>query len=199
MTVVQHGAESVTRVVDRFEAEDLGAPFKVFLNHSVTVTFDETTGDVISYKIPDLDGLLRSIVITRILHHRKLSGADIKFVRKVLGLKQKELASKIEITAEHLSRCETGPLVMSPSSEKLLRIFSFKTAFRLHNKKSCDAKAKLEDALDQLFDAIKPVPVFDVNEELELYFHRSRRRKDKSGKDEIDDGQWDGEPEVRAA
>src|SRR5690242_459562 len=128
MKLVQHGGETVTRVVDRFEASDLGAPFKVVLNHSVKVTYDVATGEVVSYKIPDLDGLLWAVVITRILHPRKLFGADIKFIRKALGLKQKELASKIDLTIEHLSRCETNTLVMSPGSEKLFRIFALKSA-----------------------------------------------------------------------
>ena len=192
MIVVQHGANTVTRVVDRFEAKDLGAPFKVILNDSVKVTFNEATGEAVSYKIPDLDGLLCTIVTTRLLHPRKLSGADMKFVRKSLGLKQKELGVKLDMTVEHLSRCENDALVMSPGSEKLFRIFALKTALKIHKMKACETKTKLDDALDKLFDAIKPVSVFDVADPLELSFHRSRH-VDESGDHGSGEGQWDGE------
>ena len=46
--------------------------------------------------------------------------SDIKFLRKSVGLKQKVLAGKIVTAVEHLSRCENGSLVMSPTMEKLL-------------------------------------------------------------------------------
>lgn len=195
MNMIQHGAQAATRVDDRFEAKDLGAPFKVILHDSVEVSFSET-GEVLSYKIPDLEGLLRAIAISRILHPRKLFGPDIKFVRKAVGLKQKELAGKIATTVEHLSRCETGALPMSPMMEKLFRVFVLKTALKLHKMKACDAKSKLEDALDRLFDGVEPVSAFDINDELELSFHRSRVHALGDGDDEPDDGHWDGELEA---
>ena len=193
MNVIQHGTgveTTFTRVVDRFEAVDLGAPFKVVLNGAVKVTYNKA-GEAVSYKIPDLDGLLGVIVITRILHPRKLSGADIKFVRKSLSLKQKELADKIELTVEHLSRCENNAVVLSPGGEKLFRIFALKTALKLHKLKACEAKTKLEDLLDKLFDAIKPVSVFSADDQLELHFHRSRPSDGKVTDGGTDDGHWD--------
>lgn len=196
MNIIQHGALCTTRVVDKFEAKDLGAPFTVILNNSVQVSYDNATGDAVSYRIPDLDGLLRTIVITRILHPRKLFGADIKFVRKVIGLKQKDLAGKIELSVEHLSRCETEALVMSPSSEKLLRIFALKTALKLHKMKSCVEKTKLEDALDRLFDGMKPVSVFDVKDRLVLNFYRNR--PEETDDDSSDDGHWNGDVDQAA-
>lgn len=196
--VVQHGGEVKTRVVDQFEARDLGSPFKVILHRSVKVTFDKS-GEIASYTIPDLEGLIRAVVISRILHSRKLSGADIKFVRKGIGVKAKDLAQRIEMSPEHLSRCEAGTLVMSPTSEKLLRIFALKTAIKLNKLKSCEAKTKLEDALDALFDVIKPVAAHDANDQLELHFHRSRPTR--KGDDDFDDpeGEWDGELSAQAA
>jgi hypothetical protein len=104
------------------------------------------------------------------------------------------MAPRIEVSAEHLSRCETGSLVMSPTSEKLLRIFALKTAIKLHKCKSCDAKTKLEAALDCLFDDVKPIAAFDVNDPLVLHFWRT---KSPSGSNDNDDdnvreecGEW---------
>jgi len=192
MNVIQHEKEYDTCFAECFEATDLGAPFKVILHNSVKVKLGNTD-EILSYTIPDLDGLIRAVVITRILHPRKLLGADLKFIRKAVSLKQKDAASKIEMSPEHLSRCEaSGPngLVMSPSGDKLFRILTLKTALKLHRIKACDKKTKLEDALDRLFDGIKPVSVFNIDDDLEFHFHRSRPSNSLGDCNE-DEGQWD--------
>lgn len=196
-TLRQGVVAASTCVAEQFEAKDLGAPFKVILHHAVTVKKDEKTGAVLSYKIPDLEGLIRVVVMSRVLHPRKLTGPDLKFVRKGIEMKQKDLASKIEISVEHLSRCETGALPMSPSSEKLFRIFALRTAAKLHKMKACEAKTKLEDALDELFDGFKPVSVFDVDDVLELHFSRGKAAEDAPSSPETETGAW--ERQCRAA
>lgn len=199
MSLVTHRENQPSCVVEEFEAKDLGAPFKVFLDNSVKVVTDEKTGEVLSYTIPDLPGLIQIVVMTRLLHPRKLTGADIKFVRKAIGFKQKDLASKIELTVEHLSRCETDTHPISPASEKLFRIFSFKSALKIHKIKTCKEKTDLENALDKLFDGLKPQPVYDFNEELVLRFHRSRvTESDGNNDNALDDDHWNGEEDLAA-
>ena len=104
----------ITHVVDQFDAEDFGAPFKILLKDSVSVTTD-ADGNMLSYTIPDPEGLMRVIVLTRILNRRKLSGKDIKFLRKAVCVMQKDLAVAIEILPETLSRYEAEK---SPSELK---------------------------------------------------------------------------------
>lgn len=182
--------EAVTRVMEHFDAGDFGAPFRIILDDCVKVTFDEN-GDMLSYMIPDPDGLMRVVVLTRILNARKLTGADIKFLRKAVCVKQKDLAAAIELMPETLSRCEAGKQPISPASEKLLRLFLFKTAIKHHRIKDCEAKTKLEEALDALFDVLQPVPVHDVNDQLVLHFRR--RHDDNAGNDndDADEESWD--------
>lgn len=194
MNLVKHKEKQYSCVVEEFEAKNLGAPFKVFLDNSVSVVTDEKTGEVVSYTIPDLPGLLQIVVMTRLLHPRKFTGADIKFVRKYLGFKQKDLASKIELSVEHLSRCETGVFPVSPASEKLFRIFSFKSALKIHKIKTCKEKTDLENALDKLFDGLKPHPVYDSEQELVFRFHRCHVTES----DGADDDHWDGEEDLAA-
>lgn len=187
-TIIQHGGGSGdTCVVDEFNADMLGAPFKVILHNSVEVTYDKS-GEVVDYNIPDIDGLLRAIVLRRVLHERKLSGPDIRFLRKCLNLKAKDVAKKIEVTPEHLSRCENKALVISPASEKLLRLFLFKTAVKLASYKSEEKKKKLEQALDVLFELVDPVAVYDANDELVLtlgrYFVAPRPANDEDMRQE---------------
>lgn len=181
----QHG-KMATRVVDQFDAVELGAPFKVILHKAVEVTKDKNTGAMVKYSIPDLDGLLKTIAISRVLHSRKLTGPDIKFLRKAVGLRQKDVAKSIEMSAEHLSRCESGALVMSPASEKLLRIYIIKAVANLHKLNACSAKTKVEDALERLFCSIKAVSVHNAGDVLELHFCRSRGTKDAGN----DNGEW---------
>lgn len=177
----QHGTS--TRVVDQFDATDLGAPFKVVLKDAVRVVSDTETGEVISYTIPDPDGLLRVVTLSRVLHPRKLSGADIKFLRKAVGLKQKDLAQAIELSPEHLSKVESGALPIGPASEKLMRIFLIKTSHKHHQLRECDRK-ELESALDQLFDCMTPIVAYSANEQLVFSFVRTA----DAG---ADDGCWD--------
>jgi DNA-binding transcriptional regulator YiaG len=176
----QHGNFGA-RVVDQFEATDLGAPFKVVLKDSVKVVSDSETGELISYTIPDPDGLLRVVTLARVLHSRKLSGADIRFLRKAIGVKQKDLAKAIEISPEHLSKVEAGSLPLGPGSEKLLRIFLAKTA---HQIEDCGNKRELETALDRVFNGLTPVAVHDPATELELSFFYQDIRADNDGADE---------------
>lgn len=165
-----HG--SVPHVVEQFEAKDLGAPFKVFLHDCVKVVTDDDTGEIVSYTIPDPDGLLRMVVLNRILHRRKLSGPEMKFLRKALGLMQKDVAKSIDLSVEHLSKCENGKLPLRTNSEKLLRVFLLKTAIKHHKIKDSEAKTKIEGFLDSLFDDA-PISVHDVDNELEFRFCRA--------------------------
>jgi DNA-binding transcriptional regulator YiaG len=204
MMINQHGGTgALSRVVGQFDARDFGAPFKILLNNAVKATFDEN-GELLDYTIPDPDGLLRTVVVARVLNNRKLSGADIKFLRKAVGVKQKDAARSIEMSAEHMSRCENGSLPMSPGSEKLLRIFLFKTAIKHHKFKECEAKRKLEKALDQLFDVLTPRSSIHSGEEEELVlsFHRSvssASTDKKAANDTHEDAAWQDDCELEAA
>jgi len=192
--IKQHGGANLeTRVVDLFDAEDLRAPFKVLLHNAVQVTTDLNSGNIVSYKIPDLDGLLKMVAVSRVLNSRKLTGPDIKFLRKAVGIKQKDLAKSIEVSAEHLSRCEASAVAIAPASEKLVRIYILKAVINLDKLQACKAKAKLEDALDRILDELKPVSVHGAGDILELNFHRCRVPKDGAGNDECDEGEWNSD------
>jgi DNA-binding transcriptional regulator YiaG len=115
--------KSVT--LPEFEPTELGIPFKVMLLESVKQVFNPTTGKVEETIIPNVPGLLRCAATARILESRKLSGPELKFVRKAFKVSAKGLAEKIGVTPEHLSRCEAGERVLSAGAEKCLRISLF--------------------------------------------------------------------------
>jgi len=113
----------IETTVDRYDAAILGAPFRVVLLDSVRQWIDCKTNRVIRTAIPNLNGLKKAVAAVRCMHPRKLTSAEIKFVRKAMGFKGVELAGHLDITPEHLSRCEKGDRALSGSAEKILRAF----------------------------------------------------------------------------
>ena len=76
--------------------ELLGTPFKVFLANGVVEKVDEKTGKVMT-EITDLPGLIACILQARVLHPRKLSGDDLKFIRVALRLRSAEVAEILDV------------------------------------------------------------------------------------------------------
>ncbi|SIO40748.1 hypothetical protein SAMN05443247_04953 [Bradyrhizobium erythrophlei] len=215
MTMMQHDRGSNARVVQQYEVDTLGAPFKVTLWDCVSLGVDPKTGEE-KVHIPDLVGLIKSVVRARVSHPRKLNGAELKFVRNALGVRANLLADFLDMTPEHLSRCEAGSKVMSTMSEKVFRLFAFLGTFfsdpeeillRSFNKEEIDKKAKKPNEMRQKFAeqflSMKIQSVFDAEED-ELHFHFIRR-KSKSSKPtkrqkmlSEDDDEWK-EPEPMKA
>src|SRR6516164_689970 len=126
----REGKPRAARTVQAYEADTLGAPFKVTLLNSVTLGVDPDTGEE-TVQIPDVVGLINAVVHARVRHPRKLSGPEIKFIRNALGIKANKIAKLLEMTPEHFSRCESKLIEkgMSVSSEKLFRMFSLLATF----------------------------------------------------------------------
>src|ERR1700734_4206583 len=113
----QHERGVRDRVVHEYDADTLGAPFRITLVDSVTFEIDKETGEEL-VRIPDPMGLINAVVRKRVCDERKLNGDEIKFVRRALGVKSVVLARFLGMTPEHLSRCEASTKTMSEASEK---------------------------------------------------------------------------------
>lgn len=193
---------TTTSVLPEYVAEHLGAPFEVVLSKSVKQTIDED-GKVIKTTIPNPRGLLKQVAITRLIHPRKLSGKDIKFVRKALSIKAKELADMISVGPEHFSRCETDKAVLSPGIEKFLRLSILVDTLRLpdgieQHVKDDDALMKLSKfrkAFERLQDSIRSMQieaVYDSHEPLRLHFFVvDRCSSDDDGQSDCDEDWYD--------
>jgi len=74
-------------------------------------------------KIPDLDQLHH--VLAEVVVHKKtpLNGAEIRFLRKAVGMNEREFSGRIAISREYLSRIEHGHETSSKSLELLIRLF----------------------------------------------------------------------------
>jgi DNA-binding transcriptional regulator YiaG len=199
-------------LIERYEAASLGAPFKVILHNAVREHLDEKTNKLSRTSIPNLGGLRKAVALARCMHSRKLSGAEIKFVRKSVGCKGIDLAGWLDITPEHLSRCEAGDRLLSGAAEKLLRVIVLKRTYMLvdvmealilrveQTGKHVDNLAELKDAFSDCRDNLADVEslvlgmsiesVFDPNDALEFSFRLVDWQSVGSGLTADDEARW---------
>jgi DNA-binding transcriptional regulator YiaG len=144
--------QGASRTLAEYVLDDLGTSFQVKLHNSV----ERRNGPKgLEIFIPDYHGLMKQIAISRVLHSAKLKAGDIKFLRKTLGVKSKELASKLDVTPEHMSRCEAGHKVLSPNSERVLRLIILQEAIYVARKALEDARPKAHsETIDSLIDKL---------------------------------------------
>lgn len=115
-------AKAEIRVIAEFDASGLlGTPFSVFIHEAVKEKYCLECGAVIGHVIPNPDNLIAVAAIFRACDPSKLSGAEIRFLRKSLCLKAKDMAARLDISAEQFSRYENGSRPISEVYEKLLR------------------------------------------------------------------------------
>jgi transcriptional regulator with XRE-family HTH domain len=72
-------------------------------------------------EIPSLSGALDAIACHLLLSPHVLSGPEIRFLRKSVGLAAKDFAVEIGKTPHHLSRLENGRLKVTPETSYLVR------------------------------------------------------------------------------
>jgi transcriptional regulator with XRE-family HTH domain len=93
----------------------------VDLIDAVERTICEVCKEVAFTTIPDLPELVAAAALWRCMIPIKLNPEEIGFLRDALGLKQKELAEKLGIQPETVSRWLNGQMPISDGNEKNLR------------------------------------------------------------------------------
>jgi hypothetical protein len=186
--------------------KELGVPFKVFLTNGVKETIDKKTGEAVT-EITDLPGLIACVLQARVLHRRKLSGDDLRFIRLALRMRSADVAEALDVSPEHYSRCEAGTKTLSNSTEKFWRMRVYLQACVKNlaiqkaiakvreNNQELDPEEMKEafEAFQSLFFDMKIANVFPAGEELSLYFVRgSDDHSHRCGKK--DDEKWRREP-----
>ena len=105
----------------RAEYEDVVLDMPVMLVNAVDIFTCSSCG----HEIPvtqNQEGLIAAVALCRILMPRKVRGREIRLLRKAMGLKGVELAKKLAIKPETLSRWETGAEVIGAQAERNLRL-----------------------------------------------------------------------------
>jgi transcriptional regulator with XRE-family HTH domain len=196
MTTRGQGAKGA---LAEYVLDGLGTSFEVILHNAVERRVAEKGPEVF---IPDYQGLIKQIAISRSFHPAKLRGGDIRFLRKTLGMKAKELAAKLDISPEHLSRCEQGSKVLSPNSEKVLRSIVLLEAIYVAKKalEDVDRKGrgpvidgllkKLTDLLDKtkaVMEDLEIKPISSLEDRIVFHFHLvSSITPERANDDDVD-------------
>jgi transcriptional regulator with XRE-family HTH domain len=102
------------RRIERHEESGLGLPYPVTLINAAEEEIDEN-GEQIGIRIPNLEGLAAVVVLARCLWPYDLAGAEVRFIRRVLGYTQQELAARLVMRPETLSRWESRKEDQNPS------------------------------------------------------------------------------------
>jgi DNA-binding transcriptional regulator YiaG len=196
--------------VARDYGDVIGTPFKVFLSSGVTETCDLATGKAMT-EIVDLPGLIASILHARVLHPRKLSGDDLKYIRSALRMRSAEVAEVLDVSPEHYSRCEAGTKTLSSSAEKSYRMYVYLQAACRHTavqkhlseaqtvKCSAEEAKEMVDAFRSVFLEMKIQHIFDAGDTLEFSFSWRCHRNDEPSDCGKEDGKWRKEPQLKAA
>jgi len=186
MTTTQHKRG----VLELYEIDTLGAPFKVTLRNCVSLSVDRETGEE-KINLPDVVGLISAVVRARVSHSRKLNGKEIRFVRNALRLKANQIAKFLDMSPEHFSRCEKGTKIMAIPSEKWFRLFAYVATYfpdpedllvkiidgrSKLNAPDLDKSVKNPDSVAKKFVEqfllMKIESVFDASKELNFEFWR---------------------------
>jgi len=179
-----HKQKADEQIVHEYEVDTLGAPFKVSIIDVASIRIDPKTGKK-SVQIPDLVGLINSVVRRRVSDKRKLNGPELKFLRTAIRVRAKTLAEFLDMSPEHLSRCEAGSKVMTTVSEKLLRLSVYLATYMAEPQDMFEKQVdedeivkkagEPEDILKRIvnrFLLMKIQSVFDPSVELKYSFRR---------------------------
>ena len=73
-------------------------------------------------EIKNIEGLHKAIAYALVKKSNSLSGKELRFIRKEMGLKAKELASVLGVDPVSVSRWETSSVKISMATDKLVRM-----------------------------------------------------------------------------
>jgi|SRR5437867_2752289 len=72
--------------------------------------------------IPAIEDLHRAIAGAIVAKRTRLTPAEVRFLRKLLGWSGADFAERMGVTGETVSRWETGAATIGPTADRLLRL-----------------------------------------------------------------------------
>jgi len=107
--------------IAQYETRELGVPLVIF--NSVQKNTCRHCGEATQH-IPFPERLIAAAAVARIRLPEKLSGAEIRFIRKALTWTAKDMSEHIQVAPETISRWENEKAAMGPGHEKMLRLLA---------------------------------------------------------------------------
>jgi hypothetical protein len=135
-------------LIARHKDNLMGIPV-VLLNAAHTEMHGEETGVV----VPDVRALEAAIAVARTTVAYKLSGDEVRFLRRAINEKSATLAKFLDMTPEHFSRLENGGALTTNAE----RVFRLRVMHQLRDK-ARGVKVKDDDILNMTFIPVRPSP-----------------------------------------
>ncbi|MCA3270433.1 MAG: hypothetical protein ING12_00430 [Roseomonas sp.] len=109
------------RVLPRYEERGLGLPYPVVLINAAEEHSD-AAGNVLGVSVPDLEGLAAAVAVARALLPVELTGSEVRFMRKVIGMSAKDFAEALKLDPASLSRWENNKQTLGGWAESQVRL-----------------------------------------------------------------------------
>src|ERR1019366_7390172 len=170
----------MTHVLDRYEEKLMGLPYPITLINAAEEVTHPKTGEVLGVTVPDAEELAAAVSLALCFMPLRLSGAEIRFVRRVMGMTGQELAAAVEMSPETLSRWENGKQEVGGWADKAIRMAAI---LRLQDRAPASS-LRPEDIVSLRFG---PRPT-DTHPRIEVH----RVRSERAGADSEIKG-WDAE------
>jgi DNA-binding transcriptional regulator YiaG len=118
-----HGDRLATRVLPEYRTDALGLPNVTLLGIAQEL-YCRDCGERLGVSYPNLEGILAALALARAQNQQKFGGLEVRFMRKALKWTTRELAARLGVREETVSRWEHDREPIGPGSEKLLRLMA---------------------------------------------------------------------------
>jgi DNA-binding transcriptional regulator YiaG len=118
-----HGDKLATRILPEYRTDALGLP-NVTLIGIAQELYCRECGERLGVSYPNLEGVLAALALVRAQNPQKFGGTEVRFMRKALKCTARELAARLGVREETISRWEHDREPIGPGSEKLLRLMA---------------------------------------------------------------------------
>lgn len=109
------------KVLEEYVVDTLGLPYPIVVRGAVVERRDRASGEVLGHRIPDLDGLIAAVAVMRALVPVRLSGPELRFMRKATALGSAEFAEAVGLNPSSYSRYENDKDEMGGFVEQIVR------------------------------------------------------------------------------
>lgn len=112
----------MSRVLERYEEHLMGLPYPVVLFDAAEEITDPDNGAVLGIAVPDFEELAAAVALALCFMPARLTGAEVRFIRRVLGMTGQDLAAAVEMDPSTLSRWENGKQTVGGRADKAIRM-----------------------------------------------------------------------------
>ena len=109
------------RVLPRYEEKGLGLPYPVVLINAAEEHSD-AADNVLGVSVPNLEGLAAAVAVARAFLPVELTGSEVRFMRKVIGMSAKDFAEALKLDPASLSRWENNKQTLGGWAESQVRL-----------------------------------------------------------------------------